>query len=181
MDTDHRINCPALFGLQRLILWIFLLCASAPAVSDAIDSIEIDERKTPARIRVDFTFPMQYINHAPGSHGKKLVIQLRPIRPGPELLDALQSGPQAISVPPSHVIPLRDAGYEQESADLGILTIRFRRPIDFSVQAGADRRHLIISATPAPPKATSPAPEPILVPPAPEPSAPGTAPGPIPP
>jgi TolA-binding protein len=181
MDKDNCISRLAPVWLQRLFLCIVLLLASAHALSDAIDSIEIDERKTPAQIRVDFTFPMQYVNHAPESHGKKILIQLRPIRPGPELLDALQSGPQAISVPPSHVIPVRDAGYEQESADLGILTIRFRRPIDFSVQAGADRRHLIISATPAPPKATSPAPEPILVPPAPEPSTPATAPSPIPP
>lgn len=179
MDKDNRICCLAPLWLQRLILGMVLVLASAHAVSDAIDSIEIDERKTPAQIRVDFTFPMQYINHAPDSHGKKIVIQLRSIRPGPELLDAPQSGLQAISVPPSHAIPLRDAGYEQESADLGILTIRFRRPIDFSIQPGSDRRHLIISATPAPPKASSPAPAPIPAPPETEPSTAVSIPSPI--
>lgn len=176
MDKDNRISRLAPVWLQRLFVSIALLLASAPALSDAIDSIEIDEDKTPAQIRVDFTFPMQYINHAPESHGDKILIQLRSIRPGPELLDALQSGPQAISVPPSHVIPLRDAGYEQESADLGILTIRFRRPIDFSVQAGADRRHLIIRATPAGPKPSSLLPASPPIAPAAEPGTQVTAP-----
>jgi tetratricopeptide (TPR) repeat protein len=176
MDKDNRISRLAPVWLQRLFVSIALLLASAPALSDAIDSIEIDEDKTPAQIRVNFTFPMQYINHAPESHGDKILIQLRSIRPGPELLDALQSGPQAISVPPSHAIPLRDAGYEQESADLGILTIRFRRPIDFSVQAGADRRHLIIRATPAGPKPSSPLPASPPIAPAAEPGTQVTAP-----
>jgi len=180
MDKDNRISCLALVWLQRSFLSIVLLLASGYALPDAIDSIEIDEREKPAQIRVDFNFPMQYLNHAPAAHGDKIVIQLRSIRPGPELLDALQSGPQAISVPPSHVIPLRDAGYEQESADLGLLTIRFRRPIDFSVQAGADRRHLIISATPPHPEASSQPAALPTVPPATQPRPAVTAPTPSP-
>lgn len=166
MHKDNRIHRLAPVWLPGLLLGMALLIASGHALASAIDNIEIDERTIPAQIRVNFTFPMQYINHAPESHGDKIVIQLRSIRPGTELLDALDRGLQVIGVPPSHVIPLRDAGYEQESAELGILTLRFRRPIDFSVQPGADRRHLIISATPLHSKTRTQATKPPLVPPA---------------
>ena len=58
---------------------VFLLCLPAIAHAGVIDTISIEDSENPATIRIDFTIPLQYINHAPESEGDELQIQFRSI------------------------------------------------------------------------------------------------------
>ena len=123
---------------------VFLLCLPAIAHAGVIDTISIEDSENPATIRIDFTIPLQYINHAPESEGDELQIQFRSISSNLFSQQTEASDQQTITPSPSHYVPLIDARYETVSIERGVLTLRFSRNVSYSIYPSADRRHILI-------------------------------------
>ncbi len=148
MDSQNRsIRHPS---PAHLLAGILLMLLSVLARADVIDNIELDDSVTPPVIQVNFTLPLRYINHTPTDAGDELHIQLERLPVGGVLDSSPDRSLQPITFEASRRIPLRDASYEQRDAGRGVLTLRFRRTVRFRVQAGADRRHLVVSIVPTP-------------------------------
>jgi TolA-binding protein len=89
---------------------------------------------------------MQYLNHVPESSGDELEIQFQNVSLNLFSVESVLNEHQIVTAAKSSkIVPLLDARYEQRSADRGVIIIRFSRRVDYSVQAGADRRHITIT------------------------------------
>jgi hypothetical protein len=109
-----------------------------------IDTVDIDDRQNPATIRIDFTIPLQYINHAPEREGDELRIQFRTLSNNLFSRESETTEQQTVNAAPSRFVPLIDAHYQTEAAERGVLTLRFSRKVSYTVYPGADRRHISI-------------------------------------
>jgi hypothetical protein len=109
-----------------------------------IDTVDIDDRQNPATIRIDFTIPLQYINHAPEREGDELQIQFRTLSNNLFSRESETTEQQTVNAAPSRFVPLIDAHYQTEAAERGVLTLRFSRKVSYTVYPGADRRHISI-------------------------------------
>jgi tetratricopeptide (TPR) repeat protein len=145
------------------------------AVAGVIDTIDINDKTDPPQIRIDYTIPLQYLNHAPESNGDEIQIQLQNVSGNAFTLESKLDEQQTVSAEPGSRIPLLDARYEPTGPGRGILIVRFSRRVRFSVNPGADRRHLVINllsgkATSAPtgPAVEAPPPREAEPPPMPE-------------
>lgn len=145
MHREPDFHTTFILRCLHALIGLFLLTLSGAAQSGAIDSVEFDERKVPAQIRVNFTWPLQYVTHAPQTAGDEFHIQLRQPRMGFDTVEQADDPPQHISPPSSGAVPLRNVSYEPDTNDGGTLTLRFARTVSLSVREGADRRHLVIS------------------------------------
>ena len=133
-------------GFFSALLCLLLLSVSTEAFSAVIDNIEIDDKASPPQLRINFTIPLQYLNHVPESSGDELEIQFQNIsRNTFSIENALNEQQIVTAAKSSKVIPLLDARYEQRSASRGVIIIRFSRSINYSVQPGTDRRHITIT------------------------------------
>ena len=139
--TKHR-RFDSILGL---FLSLLVLSVSTKAASGVIDNVDINDKASPPQLRIDFTTPLQYLNHAPEFSGDELRIQLQNISSNLFSRESESQEQQTVTARPSNRIPFLDARYEQIGVDRGILTVRFSRSVKYSVQAGADRRHINIS------------------------------------
>jgi tetratricopeptide (TPR) repeat protein len=148
METQ-RTKRTAIATLPGLALAILILPQAV--LAGLIDRIEVDTQDTQAQLRIEFTVPMQYINHAPESRGDTIEIQLKNLAGNAFAAQSALDEQQTVSADSTSDVPLLDARYEQLAADRGLLTLRFSRSVDFSVRPGADRRHLVIDLPARPP------------------------------
>jgi hypothetical protein len=132
----------SIFHVFFSLLISFLLCSGTAKAAGVIDNIDIIDKTSPPQLRINFTTPLQYLNHAPESAGDELRIQLQNISSNLFSRESELTEQQTVTARPSELIPLMDARYEQLGVDRGILTVRFSRSVKYSVQAGADRRHM---------------------------------------
>ena len=148
---DLETNQPGLIvvlrriGLQPVIAALIL--TSSHAQGGVIDTIELVHDSDPPEVRINFTVPLQYINHAPLTASDELIIQLRQVLPARGLLDA--GTDQTISWASSGRIPLLDVTYGASTGDRGTLTVRFAHSANYKVRQGADPRNIYISVLPA--------------------------------
>lgn len=129
----------------RLLVSLMLVLAATTASSSVIDTVEINDDTNPPQLRINFSIPLQYVNHAPESEGDEIQIQLRNLSANLFSQESALDAQQTVSAAPSKLVPLLDTRYEQVGADTGVLTVRFSHRVEYSVQAGADRRHIVIS------------------------------------
>jgi len=135
-----------IFHLLVSVFISLLLCSgSSKAASGVIDNIDIADTTSPPQLRINFATALQYLNHAPESSGDELRIQLQNISSNLVSRESELQEQQTVTAGPSDRIPFLDASYEQRGVDRGILIVRFSRSVKYSVQAGADRRHIKIS------------------------------------
>jgi len=131
--------------LSRLLLGLLLVLTATMANSSVIDAIETSDDTNPPQLRINFSIPLQYVNHAPESAGDEIRIQLKILSTNLFSQESVLDAQHIVSAAPSKLVPLLDARYEQVALDTGVLTVRFAHRVEYSVQAGADRRHIIIS------------------------------------
>jgi hypothetical protein len=136
---------PIFHVLFSLFISLLFCSGATKAASGIIDNIDINDKTSPPQLRINFTTPLQYLNHAPESAGDELQIQLQNIASNAFSRESELQEQQTVTARPSQRIPFLDARYEQRGVDRGILTVRFSRSVKYSVQAGADRRHLNIN------------------------------------
>ncbi|VAW77576.1 hypothetical protein MNBD_GAMMA13-1820 [hydrothermal vent metagenome] len=130
------------FTLATILLLFMPVSAHAAGV---IDTISIDDSENPATIRIDFTIPLQYINHAPENQGDELQVQFRTISSNLFSVQTEATEQQTVVPPTSHLVPLTDASYRGVGgAEAGVLTLRFSRKVNYTVYPGVDRRHVLI-------------------------------------
>jgi len=134
-------------SILRAFLSLLLLFVSTTAASAAgvIDNIDINDKTSLPQLRINFTTPLQYLNHAPESAGDEIRIQMQNISSNAFSRESELQEQQTVTARPSERIPFLDARYEQLGVDRGILTVRFSGSVRYSVQAGADRRHININ------------------------------------
>jgi len=130
--------------VRKAVLLAFLLFLPATVQGGVIDTVSIEDRENPATIRIDFTIPLQYINHVPEREGDELQIQLRNISSNRFSQQTEASDQQTVTSSPSSYVPLIDARYETVGVERGLLTLRFSRKVSYTVYPGADRRHILI-------------------------------------
>ena len=123
---------------------VFLLCLSVAAQAAVIDTIDIEDDENPATIRIDFTIPLQYINHAPEREGDELQIQFRTVSTNLFSQEAGANEQQTVTPAPSRYVPLLDARYQAVGVERGTLTLRFSRKVSYTLYPGADRRHILV-------------------------------------
>ena len=112
-----------------------------------VDTIEPVHDSDPPEIRVNFSVPLQYINHAPLTASDELVIQLRHVLPARGLFEAGTDQTAAWAF--TGRIPLVDVTYGASTADRATLTVRFAHPVNYKVWQSADPRNIHISILPA--------------------------------
>jgi len=123
---------------------------AAPAV---LDRIEVETGSDVTTIRVFLNVPLQYRSHTPAGAGDHVRIQMRPISTAN--LEKLV-GRQSLGWKATGEVPLSAAEYEGAAAASTSITLRFTRPVVFSVEAGIDPRVVMVTVQPQPPPATSP-------------------------
>ena len=128
----------------RAALVAMLCCSAAAQAAGVIDTVTIDDHENPATIRIDFTIPLQYINHAPERAGDELQIQFRTISNNLFSKQVEASDQQTVTASASRYVPLIDTRYETVSVERGVLTLRFSRKVSYTVYPGADRRHILV-------------------------------------
>ena len=147
---DLKTNQPSLIGVLRGIglplVIAALILTSLHALGGVVDTIELVHDSDPPEVRVNFTVPLQYINHAPLTASDELVIQLRQVLPARGLLEA--GTDQTMSWASSGRIPLLDVTYGASTGDRGTLTVRFAHSVNYKVRQGADPRNIYISVLP---------------------------------
>jgi hypothetical protein len=139
------------------LLFLLLSSMATEAFSAVIDNIEINDKTSPPQLRINFTIPIQYLNHVPESSGSELEIQFQNVSLNTFSIESVLNEQQIVTAAKSSkIVPLLDARYEQRGPNRGVIIIRFSRRIDYSVQPGADRRHITITIlTPETEKAPS--------------------------
>jgi hypothetical protein len=131
-------------GRAALFLAALLLIPSSAVRAGVIDTVDIDDSRNPATVRIDFTVPLQYINHVPEREGDELQIQFRTVSANLFSRETEDDEQQTVTAAQSRFVPLIDARYRTESAERGVLTLRFSRRVSYTVYAGADRRHVTV-------------------------------------
>jgi tetratricopeptide (TPR) repeat protein len=128
------------------LLCLLLSSVTTEAFSAVIDNIEINDETSPAQLRINFTIPIQYLNHVPETSGDELEIQFQNISLNLFSVESVLNEQQVVTASKSsEIVPLLDARYEQRGPDRGVIIIRFARRMNYSIQAGADRRHITIT------------------------------------
>ncbi len=148
MDSPVNIYNPVRALSFAAALCLILLTSLAQAAG-IIDTVNIDDRDNPATIRVDFTVPLQYINHVPKRQGDELNIQFRPLSNNLFSLQSAADDQQTVVAASSRYVPLIDTRYQSVSVERGVLTLHFSRQVDYEVYPGADRRHILIKVVTA--------------------------------
>lgn len=153
-------------------LLLLLLCWLLPAWSEpmqVVDRIEVDTAGIETRVKINFNVPLQYINHAPQTHGDKIILQLRPVVL-PQTTDIDFAQPESLNWEPIPGVPLQFVRYEGGSSQRVQIGVSFRGVQDFEVQPSSDARSItiILPKTEQPTAPQPPAPAPT---PAPEPGA----------
>ncbi|MGB5726509.1 MAG: hypothetical protein WBM52_04780, partial [Thiogranum sp.] len=142
---EHLTKHTSFHSFLGVLLSLLLLSVSTKATSAVIDNIDINDKASPPQLRINFATPLQYLNHAPESAGDEIQIQFQNISSNLFSRESELQEQQTVTARPSERIPFLDARYEQLGVDRGILTVRFSRSVKYSIQAGADRRHITIS------------------------------------
>ena len=144
--------------------------ADLHAAARMLDRLEVRSGTQYQDLHIKFNQPMRYIAHAPLDRGDFLQVELRFISVG-ETEEQEEGAREALSWKPSAAVPLVEVAYESISPRLSRLTLRFIRPVQYSVKGGSDFRSLVVTL----PAAVVVAPEEVPALPAAPPAARGAA------
>ena len=95
---------------------------------------------------IQFQKPMGYVSHFPPGKGKTLVIKMKDLFPGttPPQQTTPRDIKERLVVPESLNTPVIDIVYEQNGSPTGVLTIQFKREIDYTIEFSRDRKSLTV-------------------------------------
>lgn len=137
------------------------------ARTPVVNSVEARvTREGESELHIRFNTPMNYLSHTPSGRGQTLQIRLRPIVTG-GAGDVEVNGRSIHSWNPTPGVPLIDVQYEGDLPGGQTLTLRFSRPVAYTVRSAPDLRSIVVTIrTPAanrnaaatsPPTTTKPA------------------------
>lgn len=131
-----------------LLLIAALLEVSAlmaqPARGRIISNVTVSEQADRTVLAVEFTFPVRYVRHFPEDYGETVEIQLKEVMVSAIDADLLQ---RRESYPLQDIdnVPLLDISYEGDLPGGPYLTVRFYKPVAFTVRQGSDFRSLAVT------------------------------------
>ena len=108
-----------------------------------LDEVKIEEKGECALIRVEFGFPVRYINHFPSESGDDLRIHFQHIAISQGDEDAVFTR-ESHRPPPNEIASLSEVVYEGHIEGGPFLTLFFSTNVKFRVEQGVDFRSLII-------------------------------------
>jgi len=138
--TSHRL----ILLLATLILLAAGWAVSGPPARDrVIEDTQIDVVANNVVLEVKLTFPFRYQSHFPLETGKELRIRIAPVRvPSADLSAIFQR--EGVVPPDAETAAIDEVIYEGDAPDGPYLTIRFTRPVHYTVIPSHDYRHLNI-------------------------------------
>ncbi|OOZ40294.1 hypothetical protein BOW53_08280 [Solemya pervernicosa gill symbiont] len=151
--TIQRLR--TLLAVALLLPLLLINIGSAAAEVRMIEDILPTVEQSSVTLQIRFSTAMQYLSHAPHSHGKELQISLRPrdIRIDS---DNMLIGEEQVTWDSSRDVPLDEVRYEGRGQDDYTLIVSFSRVTDYEVNPDPDMQGLTIrlprvtSATPKP-------------------------------
>ena len=141
MRTGIRLRNAALGVLG----WVALssVVSAQPTTVRVLKDARLLEGNDCNYIQIEFNFPVQYINHFPPNAGDELRIQINPIIGNVQERAALLLR-EALTPPRDDDLGLLNIIYDGELSSGPIVTLRFRRPLSYSVGQGHDFRSVLV-------------------------------------
>lgn len=135
--------------VPSVLILISLISPPGPAWAQPgrdrlLNVVAIDEDTGCAVVTIEFNIPIRYVDHFPLKSGKELRIRLRALAVSPFDRPAL-SRREAALPPPNEFAALTEVIYEGDIPVGPYLTLRFRRPVTYTVGQGADYRSLRVA------------------------------------
>lgn len=160
--------------LMYSITLLLGLCLSAASLAQTriVDTIDTRVSGDQAAIRIEFNYPMQYLNHVPLTASDEIQIQLRSVS-GVDLTDPETESQQVLSLRPTDTIPLLDVQFETNTTNQATLLLRFTQPVLVQMRSSADSRSLLVELQPNPDQPPASTPQLMAVPGEPFPQASG--------
>jgi hypothetical protein len=115
-----------------------------PAGRRIIADVQVNELADQTQISIEFTFPVRYVGHYPENRGNTLEIQLKEVMIS-DVDAAFLDRRESIKLPDVESVPLLDISFEGDLPGGPYLTIRFLRPVSYSVTQGNDFRSLLVT------------------------------------
>lgn len=124
------------------LVFVFLV-PQAYAAKVALKDIKIDGTDSGVKINFEFGLPLRYVRHFPQTSGEILQIQLVAEQPGSGIHKEVKQGEQLATAGGQEQL-LVYVTYEEGVPGGPYLTLRFARPVEFSIDAGDDTARLAI-------------------------------------
>ena len=169
MNRLVRVACAA--GIACVLTWLPPQVIAQTDVLGILDALDVSQHDDSAALTIKFSVPVHYVRHFPVGEGDVVQITVNAVAVGSLSDEALQRR-ESLSWTPSRELPLSDVTYEGDGSSGPNLIVRFRHPVKFRVEEGAESRSIIITviSPPSPPEAPAmPQPAPKAAPAAPPP------------
>tara|TARA_R110002096_G_C14661942_1_gene728475 strand:+ start:749 stop:2830 length:2082 start_codon:yes stop_codon:yes gene_type:complete len=129
------------------LLFVVLALFFVPfANARVVENVDIKETPETMEIKINFSFPLQYIGHVPGSNGDNLRIQFRlnsqNVLDGQDLRTL--SNRSNLTWDHSKAVALQEMFWDGGDATSPLLTLLFNRHVDFDVESSSDLRSVTI-------------------------------------
>ncbi len=134
--AGHLLRWAAALGL--------LLVAGAAQAASVFEDITVDLEGSRTVIRIVFTAPMRYQNHAPARVGRELRIVVKPLSPD-DFPERALYGRESRGWGSDEPHPLRNLRYEGTRTTGSVLTLKFARSVQFTVRSTPDLRSIIVT------------------------------------
>lgn len=128
-----------MFRLVQLfiLLLLSLVLNQVWAAENALQGVQIIEKKDSVVVEINFAIPVRYVKHFPPKQGEILQIQLQAM--GEKALKR-----ESITPPANDVVPLALVSYEGDIPGGPYLTVRFDYGVAYSIESAGDNSILIV-------------------------------------
>lgn len=117
--------------------------AQSPVRARILRGIQVEESETGWQVRVEFSYPIRYLQHTPQERGDLIQIELSLLEVGANDTP-FASVTESLPVSPDLPIPLVDVTYDGNVDNRPQVRLFFSRPVKFRVEQGKDFRSLIV-------------------------------------
>lgn len=154
MNRLIRIACAA--SIACVMTWMPSQGMAQTDVLGILDSLDVSQHEDSAALTIKFSVPVHYVRHFPVDEGDVVQITVSAVAVGKLGVDALQRR-ESLTWTPSRELPLSDVSYEGDVSNSPNLIVRFRHPVKFRVEEGAESRSIIVTVITPPALPEAPA------------------------
>jgi hypothetical protein len=114
-----------------------------PISGRILSNVSVEESADGSTIHIEFTFPVRYLRHFPADYGDTIEISLKEVAIS-DVDEQFLKRRESIRLPESISVPLLDVNYEGDLPGGPYLTLRFYKPVAYTVRQGSDFRSLTV-------------------------------------
>ncbi len=155
------MNFACAAGVACVMACMPLRVSAQADVLGILDTLDVSSHDEGAAVTIKFNVPIHYVRHFPVDEGDVVQITVQAVAVGTLNEEQLQRR-ESLTWTPSRELPLSDVSYEGDISNGPNLIVRFRHPVKYKVEEGADSRSIIVTvakpqALPEAPAAPHPA------------------------